>query len=99
MPTHSNHHKLTLPLTVLQWQHPNAAGKPLLELVVIQKALQSAGLEVGEDAPISGRMVSENMMVIATTRGFVILVEGADGDWTQATQPKGGAPPRRKIQV
>jgi hypothetical protein len=99
MPTHSNHHKLTLPLTVLQWQHPNAAGKPLLELVAIQKALQSAGLEAGEDEPMSGHMVSENMMVIATKQGFVILVEGTDGAWTQATQPKGGAPPRRKIQV
>ncbi len=71
----------------------------MLELDVIRKALSSAGVEVDEADTISGRMVSDNMMVVATKGGFVILVQGIDGEWTQATQPEGGAPPRRKIQV
>jgi len=44
-------------------------------------------------------MVSDNMMVVASKKGFIILVEDTDGTWTQATQPEGGAPPRRKIRV
>jgi hypothetical protein len=71
----------------------------LLELDKIRKAMLSAGLEVDENEPPTGRMVSDNMMVLATKQGLVILVEGADGTWTQATQPEGGAPPRRKIRV
>lgn len=71
----------------------------MLELDVIRKALSSASVEVDEADTISGRMVSDNMMVVATKEGFVILVQGVDGEWTKATQPVGGAPPRRKIQV
>ena len=74
-------------------------GKPLIALVVIKKALISAGLELDDDETISGRMVSDNMMVVASKKGFIILVEDTDGTWTQATQPEGGAPPRRKIRV
>lgn len=71
----------------------------MLELDVIKKAMETAGLELDGDDAVSGRMVSENMMVVATKQGFIILVEGTDGSWTQATQPEGGAPPRRKIRV
>jgi hypothetical protein len=36
--------------------------------------LVSAGLDVAPSGSASGRMVSDNMMVVATKQGFIILV-------------------------